>query len=215
MTMDIKMIPVKAKTLTPFAYHSLMVQSGTATLPELIGDRAVAFGLAHALGMAAARVALPQEDYRGHLAAMPFRSSVFTTADPELLAPLTRRLNLDAEAGYQKKVQDVAKKGNLKEYFLIQEVPPEKAFYGAIFGFEGFDPFAYLQTDTIVTRVGLHRSGMLALTPEAKKYPVRLNAATAWLFGRQLAVERYCLHHLQLTFAYQPEDAATEAGTWK
>lgn len=213
--MKIKFLPVRARTLTPFAYHSLMVQSGTATLPELVGDRAVAFGLAHSLGMAAARVALPQKDYRGHLSAMPFRTSVFITPEPELLPPLTRRLNLDAEAGYQKKVQDVAKKGNLKEFFLIQEVPPEKNFFGAIFGFEGFDPFAYLQTDIIVTRVGLHRNGMLALTREEKGYPVRLNASTAWLFGRELEVERYCLHNLQLTPAYSPEDATAEVGAWR
>jgi hypothetical protein len=212
--MNIKALPVKARTLTPFAYHSLMVQSGTATLPELIGDRAVAFGLAHALGMAVARVALPKKDYRGHLCAMPFRTSVFNTPDPELLPPLTRRLNLDAEAGYQKKVQDVAKKGNLKEFFHIQEVPPDKEFFGVVFGFEGFDPFAYLQTDTIVTRVGLHRSGMLKLTRQAGSHPIRLNASTAWLFGRKLEVERYCLHNLQLTPAYRLEDAAAEVSAW-
>ncbi|OAD21989.1 hypothetical protein THIOM_002227, partial [Candidatus Thiomargarita nelsonii] len=34
------MIGIRATTLTPFAYHSLMVQGGSATLPELIGDRA-------------------------------------------------------------------------------------------------------------------------------------------------------------------------------
>jgi hypothetical protein len=213
--MTIKFLPIMAKTLTPFAYHSLMVQGGTATLPELVGDRAIAFGLAQALGMTAARAALPPEDYRGHLAAMPFRTSVFTTSEPELLPPLTRRLNLNAEAGYQKKVQDVAKRGNLKEFFLIQEVPPEKEFYGAVFSFEGFDPFAYLETEIIVTRVGLHRSGMLALTRATERHPVRLNASTAWLYGRELEVERYCLHHLQLTPAYPLEEAAMEVGKWK
>jgi hypothetical protein len=213
--MSIKIIPVKAMTLTPFAYHSLMVQSGTATLPDLVGDRAVAFGLAHALGMAAAKVALPKKNYRKHLAAMPFRTSVFTTDKSELLPPVTRRLNLDGEAGYQKKVQDVAKKGNLKEFFLIQEIPPEKEFFGAVFGFDGFDPFDYLNTATIVTRVGLHRSGMLALKRTEAEYPVLLNAATAWLFGRELEVEKYYLHHLQLTCDYDLNEAAKEVITWK
>ena len=120
-------IHVTARTLTPFAYHSLMVQSGTATLPELIGDRAAAFGLAAALGMTAARVALPQKDYRSHLAAMPWRTSVFTTDDPQLLPPVTRRLNLDAEAGIQAKVASVAKRGNLKDFFHTQEVPRAKS----------------------------------------------------------------------------------------
>lgn len=213
--MDINILPIKAETLTPFAYHSLMVQSGTATLPELVGDRAVAFGLAHALGMVASRVALPSMDYRGHLEAMPFRTSVLTTNEPALLPPLTRRLNLDAEAGYQQKVQDVAKKGNLKEFFHIQEVPPEKVFFGAVFGLDGFDPFDYLDTDTIVTRVGLHRSGMLALTKAPNISLVHLNAATAWLFNRELEVEKYCLHNLQLTPAYKLEEAAIEVGLWR
>lgn len=215
MIMKIKILPIKAKTLTPFSYHSLMVQSGTATLPELVGDRAVAFGLAHALGMAAARVALPVKDYRGHIAAMPFRTSVFKTYEPELLPPLIRRLNLDGEAGYQKKIQDVAKKGNLKEFFLIQEVPPEKEFFGAVFGFDEFDPFEYLQADAIVTRVGLHRSGMLELTKESTEYAVRLNVATGWLFGKELEVTKYCLHNLQLTEEYDLEKAAEEVGSWR
>ena len=49
--------------------------------------------------MLAARVALPDKDYAGHLQIMPFRTSVFTTTDPRLLPPLVRRLNLDAEGG--------------------------------------------------------------------------------------------------------------------
>ena len=41
---------IQAETLTPFAYHSLMVQGGTSTLPELISDQALMFGLAATLG---------------------------------------------------------------------------------------------------------------------------------------------------------------------
>ncbi|WP_028316955.1 hypothetical protein [Desulfatibacillum aliphaticivorans] len=212
--MKVNILPVKAKTLTPFAYHSLMVQGGTATLPELAGDRAVAFGLALALGMTQARVALPPKDYKGHIQAMPFRASVFTTNEPELLPPLTRRLNLDGEAGYQKAVQDVAKKGNLKEFFHIQEIPPDKEFAGALFGLDGFDPFEYLGASIIVVRIGLHRSGMLALTQARKDFPVRLNASTAWLFDRELEVERYCLHNLQLTPEYSLDQAAEEVSRW-
>ena len=161
--MPIQAIPITARTLTPFAYHSLMVQSGTATLPELIGDRAVAFGIAAALGMTAARLGLPEKDYRGHLAAMPYRTAVFMTDAPRLLPPITRRLNLDAEAGIQKKIQDVAKKGNLKDFFHIQEVPPDQTFTGALFALEGFDPFPETGADGLVIRVGLHRAGMVHL----------------------------------------------------
>lgn len=206
-----KAIGIQATTLTPFCYHSLMVQSGTATLPELIGDRAMAFALAATLGMLAARVALPVKDYVAHLRVMPFRTSVFTTAEPRLLPPLVRRLNLDAEAGLKEKIQNVAKKGNLKDFFLTQEVPPDQSFTGAVFG---FDPFAATGQGELVVRIGLHRNGMVKLKP-VKVDTVRLNAATAALFGRELAVERYLLHGLQLTAPLSLMEAAQEAAQWQ
>lgn len=204
-------IGVRATTLTPFTYHSLMVQGGSATLPELIGDRAVAFGLASTLGMLAARAALPAKDYRSHLAAMPYRCSVFETTDPRLLPPLTRRLNLDAEAGIKEKIHNVARKGNLKDFFHTQEVPPEQEFYGAIFG---FDPFSHTGEPELVIRIGLHRGGMLKLEPALHVTSVRLNAATAALFSRELSVERYCLHGLQLTPKQPLAEAAIEVLEW-
>ena len=207
-------ISVTARTLSPFEYHSLMVQSGTATLPELLGDRAVAFGLAAALGMTAARVGLPKKNYRKHLAAMPYRTSVFTTDTPRLLPPLTRRLNLDAEAGLQKKIQDVAKKGNLKDFFRIQEIPPDQIFKGAVFGLDGFDPFEYAGQEKLIIRVGLHRGGMLLLE-KTGEHSVRLNVSTAALFKRELAMERYYLHGLQLSPLFDMEDAAEEVTQWK
>ncbi len=204
-------IAIRATTLTPFCYHSLMVQSGTATLPELIGDRAMAFALAATLGMLAARVALPAKDYTRHLQAMPFRTSVFTTAQPRLLPPLIRRLNLDAEAGLKEKIQNVAKKGNLKDFFITQEVPPYQVFTGAVFG---LDPFAATGQQELVVRIGLHRNGMVRLERTDEIDRVRLNAATAALFNRTLAVERYLLHGLQLAAPMLLHDAAREVATW-
>lgn len=208
-------IGVTAETLTPFAYHSLMVQSGTATLPELISDRAVAFGLAAALGMTAARVGLPAKNYRQHIGAMPWRTSVFLTDTPRLMPPITRRLNLDAEAGLQKKTQDVAKKGNLKDFFYTQEVPPYQKFTGIILGLEGFDPFEYAGEDELVIRIGLHRNGMVKLKKKKVPPSVRLNASTAALFDQELPVDRYCLHSLQLSPFMPPSEAARELMQWK
>ncbi|MFM8331562.1 MAG: hypothetical protein ACKN9T_07725, partial [Candidatus Methylumidiphilus sp.] len=70
--------------------------------------------------------------------------------------------------------------GNLKEFFLTQEVPPGQAFHGAVCGIQ----------------------------------QVRLNAATAALFGRKLPVVRYCLHSLQLTGLLALDEAAAEINFW-
>lgn len=211
--MEAIITPVTATTLTPFAYHSLMVQGGSATLPELIGDRATAFGLAAALGWLWARTSLPKKDYRSHLGAMPFRCSVFTTDEARLLPPLARRLNLDDEAGMQKKFSNATSKGNVKTYFHIQEVPPFQSFSGAIFG---LDPFALSREKEIVIRIGLHRNGMVRLRPAyAAVEKVRLNAATAKLFGRDLPVNRYCLHNLQLTPELSLSAALDEVCQWQ
>jgi hypothetical protein len=208
--MAIIAVGVRATTLTPFCYHSLMVQSGTATLPEIIGDRAMAFALAAALGMIVPRGGLPPKDYRRDLTAMPHRTSVFLTDAPRLLPPLVRRLNLDAEAGIKEKVQSVAKRGNLKDFFYMQEVPPDQVFTGAVFG---LDPFAESAQRELVVRIGLHRNGMVKLEPASVGH-VRLNASTGALFGRELPVERYLLHGLQLTRFMPVAEAATEVAQW-
>ncbi|MCB1809360.1 MAG: hypothetical protein KDJ99_30645, partial [Candidatus Competibacteraceae bacterium] len=104
----------------------------------------------------------------------------------------------------------VTSKGNLKTYFFTQEVPPGVVFTGALFG---FDPFAWSGQDELVIRVGLHRNGMLRLRPVSVE-SVRLNAATAALFGRELAVERYLLYGLQLTERMALKEAAQEVQQW-
>lgn len=201
---------IEAETLTPFAYHSLMVQSGTATLPELISDNALMFGLASTLGMMRNSVCLPQKDYQRDLEAMPWRASVLTTNQPRLLPPVARRLNLEEEGGMKQKLYAVTSKGNLKTYFFTQEVPPGVVFNGALMG---FDPFQYSGQDELIIRIGLHRNGMVRLRRK-KVEQVRLNAATAALFGRELAVERYLLYGLQLTANMPVKQALQEVQQW-
>ncbi|RKZ38605.1 MAG: hypothetical protein DRQ49_13840 [Gammaproteobacteria bacterium] len=211
--MKINAIGIRATTLTPFAYHSLMVQGGSATLPVLISDRAIAFGLAATLGILQASVALPNKDYYRHLKAMPYRTSVFTTDKPRLLAPLIRRLNLTEEGGFPPKIQSVVKRGNLKDFFHTQEVPEGHIFTGAIFSLNHFNPFK--EQEKLVIRIGLHRNGMVLLEKTDTKIPVRLNAATSALFGNELRVERYYLHNLQLSPAYSLKEAKSEIIKWQ
>jgi hypothetical protein len=206
-------IPIRATTLSPFNYGHLAVQGGVATIPELIGDRAIAFALAAALGMMRASSVLPCKDYRSHLKAMPWRTSVLETDAPRLLPPLARRSDLGVEGGYPEKVRRAAASGNFKEYFTIQEVPPGQVFQGAVFG---EDPFARAGgVKDFAVRVGSNRTGMLKIERDDSVTQVRLNAATALLFGRSLPVERYVLHELQLTAAFKDLDtAAREVETW-
>lgn len=215
---DLK-IGVEARTLTPFCYHSLTVQSSspgsTATIPELISDRAIAFGLAATLGMMNDSVALPPKpDYAKHLKAMPYRASVFVTQQPRLLPPVVRRLNLDTEGNYDESLRNVVSRGNLATFFQTQEVPHGQEFCGAIFG---FDPFKFAGRDELVIRVGLHRNGMVLLKKAPKDQPVEqvcLNSSTAALFGRELPVRRYCLDGLQLTPDYSLQEAWDEIQHW-
>ena len=127
----------------------------------------------------------------------------------------TRRLAQNLIAGLQRKIQDVAKKGNLKDFFHVQEVPPEQEFRGAVFGLDGFDPFAESGETELVIRIGLHRNGMVRLARSEAVQRVRLNAATAALFDRELPVERYCLHSIQLTPPMDLDAAAEEVIQWR
>ena len=202
---------IQAETLTPFAYHSLMVQGGSSTLPELISDQAIMFGLAATLGMMHASVCLPKKkQYRRDLEAMPWRASVFTTQNPKLLAPLTRRLNLEDEAGFKSRHYLVTSKGSFKSYFSTQEVPAGVTYTGALFG---FDPFAATGESELIIRVGLHRNGMVRLRPTQVEQ-IQLNAATAALFGRELAVERYLLYGIQLSPRMPVKAALAEVQQW-
>jgi hypothetical protein len=213
----IQVVGVRATVLSPFHYHSLPVPSGTATQPEYLTDRQMSFALAGTLGCLSCSPALPRKDYRGHLAALPFLASVFETQAPRLLPPRACRLNIDAETGFTLAIQTATSTGNLKTYFFIQEVPPGVVFEGAVFG---ADPFALAAeaeghlVREIIVRTGRHRTGMLRLEP-AEPVAVRLNAHTAALFGRELPVETYAMHDLQVTPLLSLADAEEEIAGWR
>ncbi len=208
-----KIIPIRATTLTPFNYGHLAVQGGVATIPEIIGDRAVAFSLAATLGMMHASVVLPQKDFLTHLGQIPWKASVFVTKDPRLLPPLARRSDLGVEGGYQDNIRRATGSGNFKEFFTIQEVPAGQIFRGALFG---EDPFEYevCDDDRIVARIGSNRTGMVLYERDETVTEVRMSAATAALFGCSMTVEHYFLEETQLTPSMSLEAAAEAVMTW-
>lgn len=102
-------------------------------------------------------------------------------------------------------------KGNLKQFWTTQEVPPYTVYRGALFG---IDPFRETGQDSLLIRIGLHRNGMVRLTRDHEVAEVCLNAATAALFDRQLPVARCLLYQLQLTSPLPLAVAAAEVGQW-
>ena len=71
-------VPLRLTALSPWAWHGLAVPWGTATLNDVVTDAAIAFAAAAALGMMPRSPCLPSApDYRGHLAALPFKTTLF------------------------------------------------------------------------------------------------------------------------------------------
>lgn len=216
--------PVRAVTLTPFHYHSFAVPSGTATLAAYLADRSMSYALAGAMGALAASAALPRKDYSRDLRQLPWLCSVFQARNPRLLPAIGKRLNLDTEGGYQKRVIEATSTGNLKTWFFIQEVPVGVEYDGAIFG---PDPFRLAtaiegrEVGEIIVRTGRHLGGVLRLTRQALATPVRLNAHTAYLLGQDpegspvLAVDVFALYDMQLTAPMDVEMAANIVGGWR
>lgn len=215
---------VRVVTLTPFHYHSLAVPSGTATLAAFLADRSMSYALAGAMGALAPSVALPEKDYRRDLRALPWLCSVFEARNPRLLPAIGKRLNLDTEGGYQKRVMDATGTGNLKTWFYIQEVPVGVEYDGAIFGEDPFRMASEVEqreVSEIVVRTGRHLGGLLALTRQADPQPVRLNAHTAHLFGQHpeddpaMEVDVFALYDIQVTKPMDLAFAAATVGKWR
>ncbi len=215
---------IRAVTLTPFHYHSLAVPSGTATLSTFLADRSMSYALAGAMGGLRPSVCLPvNKDYLRDLAAMTWLCSAFEAENPRLLPPLGKRLNLDTEGGYQKRVMDATGTGNLKTWFYIQEVPQDVVYYGAVFG---PDPFAMAseaegrEVDEIIIRTGRHLGGLVSLRRAEEAPQVRLNVHTAHLFGantadENLKVEVFALYDIQLTKRLELPVAAEIVAGWR
>ncbi len=217
---------IRATTLTPFHYHSLAVPSGTATLAPYLADRAMSYALASAMGALAASPALPEKDYPRDFRALPWLASIFEAREPRLMRPLGKRLNLDGEGGYRKRIQDATGTGNLKTWFFVQEVPPGTVYDGAVFG---LDPFALAgrvenrDVGRIVVRAGRHLGGILALDrrESGDDDMVRLNAWTANLAGYDvdddplMSVDVYALHDIQITAPMPLNAAAERVGAWR
>ena len=212
--------PFQLTALTPWAWHGLAVPSGTATLNDVVTDTAVAFGTASALGMMPRSPCLPSApDYRNHLAALPFKTTLFLGHDNRLNRPLARRLNLDAECGMPKSMEDARKSGNIKDYYHIQEVSVGSVFHGS---FLHENPLrvaheAYGEpVEALVIRLGIGRNGVGILEPCTDGYDICLNLHTARLFDpdTDLQAGPYRLHTIQPSRPVEPDVALSLTARW-
>lgn len=212
--------PFRLTALSPWAWHGLAVPSGTSTLNDVVTDTAMAFATAAALGMMPRSPCLPSApDYLGHLAALPFKTTLFLGHENRLNRPLARRLNLDAECGMPKSVHDARNSGNIKDYYHIQEVAVGAVFHGS---FLHADPLrmaseAYGErANRLVVRLGLGRNGAGLLERCAEKTPICINLHTARLFDPDLDLPagRYRLHNIQPSQPLAPDDALRITTGW-
>ena len=212
--------PFRLTALSPWAWHGLAVPWGTATLNDVVTDTAVAFATGAALGWMPRSPCLPSvPDYRAHLAALPFKTTLFLGNDNRLERPLARRLNLDAEGGMPKSVHDARNSGNIKDYYHIQEVAAGAVFHGS---FLHADPLRIAheacgeRRDQFVVRLGLGRNGVGLLERSLDQAPVCLNLHTARLFDPEvdLPAGAYRLHNIQPSRPLEPDAALAITAGW-
>ena len=210
----------RVTALAPWAWHGLAVPAGTATLNDVVTDTAMAFATAAALGMTPRSPCLPaMPDYHGHLATLPFKTSLFLGHDNRLNRPLARRLNLDAECGMPLSIERARKSGNIKDYYHIQEVAVGSVFHGF---FLHADPLRIANDtygehlDQLVVRLGLGRTGIGLLERCASQHSIHLNLHTARLFDPDVDVEAgpYLLHTIQPSQPLEPDEALRLTADW-
>ena len=212
--------PFRLTALSPWAWHGLAVPSGTATLNDVVTDTAMAFAVAAALGMMPRSPCLPTApDYRRHLAALPFKTTLFQGHDNRLNRPLARRLNLDVECGMPKSVHDARNSGNIKDYYHIQEVATGAVFTGC---FLHVDPLRFAReaygqaVDRLVVRLGLGRNGVGLLERCPQPTELCLNLHTARLFDPdvELPAGPYRLHNIQPSRPLDADEALRITAGW-
>lgn len=198
----------------------MAVPSGTSTLSDIVTDTAVAFATAFALGMGDRSPCLPSLNYRGHLGALPFKTSLFSgNRYNRLNRPLARRLNLDTECGLPQRVHVARSSGNIKDYYHIQEVLAGAEFHGS---FLHSDPLNIAiekygnQVKSLVIRLGLGRTGVGLLEPVDQEETVQLNLHTARLFDPNISLESgfFRLHNIQPSRSVTHEEALSITSQW-
>ncbi len=200
---------VRATALTPFYYHGLYARDGSASHADVITDTALLFALRNALlGMPPALRATP--DYAADLRHIPWRASLLMGEGNALMPPVRHTIDVEREGGNHEAMQKNMGSGNFKKTFFVHEVALGASYSGVIVG-----PNIFQETDSFVVRVGIGRLGMLELRKADTLETVRLNAATARLFGRDDVKEEYrILDTIRVSVPFSLQDAKRELVQW-
>lgn len=207
------MIAVEAKVIAPFFYNSFAVASGSSTLKDVISDVALNYAIANACGMLRSDLLPTKPDHKGDIQKMPHRCSPFVSSDAKLLQPQSRRKNADAEGGLPKRIAAGSSKGNVKDFYIIQEVAVGATYQGVIFN---YDPFKVFGVSRLIVRVGRGRLGMLELKKiDQLPSEIRLNTHTGALFGSEIPTDRFYLQNIQLSEPMDINQANKVVSQWR
>ena len=214
---DFEPISVEAVSLTPFYYHGLYIPDGSSTNPTLLTDTTVMFALAHALGCPPTRGTRSKPNYAADISRMPWRASIFTEYQENVgefnrrLMPVRHSLDVEREGGYQESLQKNLGSGNVKKIWYVHEVAEGARYRGALFG---PNPFKTYGLNEIVVRVGVGRMGMIRLRPVESLETVRLNTATARLFGTDINEEYRVLDTIRVSTPVSLPEAQSVVRQW-
>ncbi|OUD13073.1 hypothetical protein [Thioflexithrix psekupsensis] len=211
-------IGLTARVLTPFYYHGLYVSDGSATYAGVITDTALMFALAAAFS-SRYRVLRTKGDtrYRQDIASLPWRASLLMGTHTQALAPVRHTTDITREGGYTERFRRSTGSGNYKTTFLVHEIAAGSEYEGIIVGIDPFKAIPFSSAKKLVIRVGAGRLGLLELTPNPTLKQVRLNVATARLFGsdeKQLSEDYRVLDTIRVSHSLSLDQAKSILLNW-
>jgi len=208
-------VGVRATVLSPFYYHGMYVPDGSSTDPTVLSDTTIMFALAHSLGRPPAPFPRARPAYREDIAQLPWKASLFMSPDASttnaLLSPVRHGLDVEREGGYPESLQKGMASGNVKKIWWVHEVAPDSQYIGVLFG---PNPFTAFRSHDLIIRVGVGRLGLIRLEPETIRKDIRLNAATARLFGQKIPEEYRILDTIRVSEPMTIEVAVGVVSKW-
>ncbi|OAD19136.1 hypothetical protein THIOM_005245 [Candidatus Thiomargarita nelsonii] len=201
---------ITARVLTPFYYHGLYARDGSATHPNVITDTAFMFALRATL-LGTPPVLRAKPDYKADLKNLPWRASLLMGTTNSMLPPVRHTIDVAREGGYHENMQKNMGSGNFKGTFFVHEVAVGASYEGILLG---PDPFKILKSKRFIMRVGVAKQGMLEISPHKSVKTVRLNTATAKLFGRDLKEAYRIIDTIRVSQALSQNEATEELRLW-